>query len=124
MEKQLKGAQAKIQEQENQINELWMKYKEMERLIVKKGEYVSQREKDYYKACKLLHGVLRTNKQLKKENSKLHGVIKWTEAFLETRSRTESLHMSSASDITSVSKTDYNHEVMPNLNLRIVIKRS
>lgn len=118
LEKQLKNNQEMLQKQEEQLIELQTKYIKIEQLIAIKDERISQREKDYYKSCELLHKVLPTNKELKEENVKLRGDFVNHETFLENRSQTSSLQLST-SDITSVSQADDNHQVMMLINIFI-----
>lgn len=114
IEKELKYTHAKLEKQENQLNQLQIKYKEIEQLIVEKDEQISHREKDYYKACTLLHEVLHSNKQLKEENFKLHGA---SEKFSKTQSQTGSAVL----DGTSVSQNDCNHQVMIFISVNLML---
>lgn len=117
--KQLKEAQSKQEILEDQLKALSKKCKESDHLIAEKDQRISQKERDYYKACKLLHEVLRSNKQIKKEIAELRGGdTDNSDTASETQSRTGSLHLPTMSDVNVAVDVDRGHEVIPILQYK------
>lgn len=116
--KQLKEAHSKQEILEDQLKALSKKCKESEHLIAEKDQRISQKERDYFKACKLLHDVLRTNKQMKKEMIELRGDnTDNSDTASETQSRSGSLHLPTVSDVNVAPvDVDRGHELKAELD--------
>lgn len=98
---------------EDQLKVLSKKYRESEHVVTEKDKRVQQKEKDYFKACSLVHELLRTNKQMKKEITELRGDTDYSDTTSETHSQSGSLQLPTVSDVNVAVDVDRSQEVIP-----------
>ena len=112
--RQLKEAHNRQAILEDQLKVLSKKYKESEHLIAEKDKRISNKEKEYYKACSLVRELLRTHKQMKKEIIELRGDTDCSgDTGSETQSQSGSLQLPAVFDANMMVDVDRSQEVIP-----------